>query len=386
MPLRQGGGPGIPSAGSITLTGDVTGTAAATVVSAISGASPILITPSVLEWTAGTATPTLTQATPTSDVATVPLLIQSQAPFSGASINLSPGPLVLNVPAPVGAGTSNFVHLQQGASDAWRFGYVVGGTTPGIYAGTASPTSSNFTLSDTGTSVTLNGHSGGSAFVAVAGINVAQFFATGMTLVPSNLSWFSTTATPNISQTASSSTSAGSGAAGQAMSVTAQAGQAATGASNNGGNGGTLTLAAGAGGTSGSATAGIRGLIGMLGLVGGSGTTPFGWAGQTSPNTVACGTGGTQTISAAQAIIPFFLVTTGTLSSNAVVDFTTNASTGYFVIDISGVGTITGFTLGFKNGTTTKTISSTQLTALIGTGSTALQVWCYGTNNITIVT
>ena len=87
-----------------------------------------------------------------------------------------------------------------------------------------------------------------------------------------------------------------------------------------------------------------------------------------------------------RAIIPFFLVTTGTLSSNAVVDFSTNASTGYFVVDISGVGTITGFTLGFKNGTTTKTISSTQLTALIGTGSTALQVWTYGTNNITIVT
>lgn len=128
------------------------------------------------------------------------------------------------------------------------------------------------------------------------------------------------------------------------------------------------------------------GLASFRAAIGGLSGVSVQFSGQTSPNTVACGTGGTQTISAAQAIIPFFLVTTGTLSSNAVVDFSTNASTGYFVVDISGVGTITGFTLGFKNGTTTKTISSTQLTALIGTGSTALQVWTYGTNNITILT
>jgi hypothetical protein len=119
--------------------------------------------------------------------------------------------------------------------------------------------------------------------------------------------------------------------------------------------------------------------------VGGLGTFPYQWSGQTSPNTVACGTGGTQTISAAQSIIPFFQVTTGTLTSNAIVDFGTNAVTGWFVIGLSGVGTLGAFTLGFKNGTTTRTITATQLANLIATGATMAVVVTSGTNNIDIV-
>src|ERR1019366_3177677 len=119
--------------------------------------------------------------------------------------------------------------------------------------------------------------------------------------------------------------------------------------------------------------------------VGGYSTTPYSWSGQTSPNTVACGTGGTQTISAAQAVIPFFLVTSGTLGSNCIIDFGTNAVTGMYVVDLSGLGSLATFTLGFKNGTTTKTISATQLTALIGTGASGAQIFTFGTNNITII-
>ena len=118
--------------------------------------------------------------------------------------------------------------------------------------------------------------------------------------------------------------------------------------------------------------------------IGGLSTTPLSFKGQTSPNTVACGTGGTQTVSAAQAIIPFFLLTTGTLASNAVVDFSTNAPTGTFFIDLSGVGALGAFTLGFKNGTKTLTLTAAQLTALQGTGSTGLQVMTNGANAITL--
>ena len=215
------------------------------------------------------------------------------------------------------------------------------------------------------------------------GMNANYAYAVGFGA--STVPWASGYTAPTINQSALASTSGGAGAAGQPLAVTAQAGQAATGPANNGGAGGVLTLSAGVGGTSGSATAGIRGLIGMLGLVGGSSTTPFGWAGQTSPNTVACGTGGTQTISAAQAIIPFFLVTSGTLGSNCIIDFGTNAVTGMYVVDLSGLGSLATFTVGFKNGTTTKTISAAQLTALIGTGASGAQIFTFGTNNITIV-
>ena len=117
--------------------------------------------------------------------------------------------------------------------------------------------------------------------------------------------------------------------------------------------------------------------------VGGQGTAPLQFSGQTSPNTVACGVGGTQTVSAAQAIIPFFLVTTGTLTSNCVIDFTTNAPTGHFIVDLSGVGALGAFTLGFKSGTATQTLSATQITNLLATGANGAVIYT-GTNRVTL--
>ena len=119
--------------------------------------------------------------------------------------------------------------------------------------------------------------------------------------------------------------------------------------------------------------------------VGGYSTTPFNWLGQTSPNTVALGTSGSTTISAAQAIIPFFLITTGTTSGTVTADFSTNASTGWFICDLSGVGNISGGSLVLKNGTGSVTITSTVLTALRAAGKTGVCVVTYGTNNITTI-
>jgi hypothetical protein len=280
MPLRQGGGPGIPSAGSITLTGDVTGTAAATVVSAISGASPILITPSVLEWTAGTTTPTLTQATPTSDVATVPLLIQSQSAFAtattnnvGGSIMLTPGngassatnytggSVVAALEAPGGSGTEANLRITRAGTTIVALGALPGAPADsGIWLAQASPSSSNYTFIANASNAYLNAPIGGFVSLGAGGSTYYEF--------KSNTLNFTTPGTAyTINQSALSSTSAGSGAAGQAMSVTAQAGQAATGASNNGGKGATLNLNAGVGGTSGSATAGLGGVVAIGGGV-----------------------------------------------------------------------------------------------------------------------
>ncbi len=116
-------------------------------------------------------------------------------------------------------------------------------------------------------------------------------------------------------------------------------------------------------------------LVGISLPVGGYSTTPFSWS--TTASAIVCGTGGTQTITAAQAITPGLTVTTGTLSSPCILDFSTNASTGFYVVDTTGVGTITTQNLEFKNGTQTQSLS-----ALPAGG--AVLVWTHGTNHIVV--
>jgi hypothetical protein len=121
--------------------------------------------------------------------------------------------------------------------------------------------------------------------------------------------------------------------------------------------------------------------------IGGLSTTPLSFSGQTSPNTVACGTGGTQTISAAQSIVPFFVVSSGTLTSTCTLDFSTNASTGHFIVSFAASVTPTNvgsFGITIKNGTSTVVVTSTVLTALQATGKDGYNVDTFGTNNLTL--
>lgn len=111
-------------------------------------------------------------------------------------------------------------------------------------------------------------------------------------------------------------------------------------------------------------------------LLGGSTTVPLAWA--ATAGAIACGTGGTQTVSAAQAATPGLSVTTGTLSSDCILDFGTNAVTGWYLVDINGI-TLGAFHLSFKNGTTTQSLT----TALIPAGGLVL-VWTHGANKIAI--
>jgi hypothetical protein len=118
---------------------------------------------------------------------------------------------------------------------------------------------------------------------------------------------------------------------------------------------------------------------------------PFRWSGEVSPNTVTCSTGGTQTVSSAQSVIPFFLVSSGVLTSACTVDFSTNAPTGSFHLSFGPTGAplvtatdLASFSLLLKNGTTTITITAAVLTALQGTGKNGYIVDTYGTNNITL--
>jgi hypothetical protein len=101
------------------------------------------------------------------------------------------------------------------------------------------------------------------------------------------------------------------------------------------GSSGTSTLLAGATSISGSVTPSIGG-------------------------TLSCGTGGTVAVPAGAFEFP---VTTGTLSSNCIIDFSTNAQTGMFFVDLSGATPGATFGIEFKNGTTTKTFLSSGVIA-----------------------
>lgn len=80
-----------------------------------------------------------------------------------------------------------------------------------------------------------------------------------------------------------------------------------------------------------------------------------------TPTSIACGTGGTQTVAANPT--KDYTVTSGTLSSNCVIDFGTNATNGLFHLDMSGVTLGATFGVQFKNGTATKTFLSSGVIA-----------------------
>ena len=95
-----------------------------------------------------------------------------------------------------------------------------------------------------------------------------------------------------------------------------------------------------------------------------------------NPPTLTCGIGGTQ-------VVPTdafgLVVTTGTLTSNCVLDFSTNAYSGLFVVDLSGATPGATFGVEFKNGTATETYLSTSVFA-----GTLATVWTHGVNTLAV--
>jgi hypothetical protein len=265
----------------------------------------------------------ITQPAPGSDIAVLPLTLTPEAPFADAAVNVAPAPLVVNWPSPVSGANYGQALLQSGGVTKVTL------NLPNLVG------NNTFTLASASSNIEIM------SSLANGTVSVQATAAGGVAGLLGTSSIFLACNTINLQ------------------------------------TGGQVTKDRLQPGTS----------MQFGDPVGGFGTLPFNWLGQTGPNTVACGAGGTQTISAAQAIIPFFVLTvTNPLTSNAVVDFTTNASTGWFLIDVTNalaIGT-GGFTLGFKNGTKTQTFSLAQLTALAATGLTMLKVVTYGTNNITV--
>lgn len=288
------------TAGSLTLGGDVTGSGSSTVVSSISGSSPINVTPSSLKWTAANA-PAITQATALSDVATGNISLTPQAPFASAVTHLLGGNVVVNIPTSVGGaigygalqiktGATSIFYIQPYADGAADYG--------GFYAGAVTPGGTNYLLlSDTaGTTAILNASTTDS--LRIANVHV--------------------------------------------LDVTS-------------------------------------GAVAIAGSIGGNGSTPLSLAATVSA--IACGTGGTQTITAAQSITPGLTVTSGTLSSNCVLAFGTNASNGWYQLDMSGVTLGASFGVQFTNGSASSTVITS---ANVLAGATLAHVWTHGANTLAV--
>jgi hypothetical protein len=122
-------------------------------------------------------------------------------------------------------------------------------------------------------------------------------------------------------------------------------------------------------------SAGVLSLDGTPVVIGGNPGNTISWPHNTI--TFACGTGGTQTISAG---ITGGDVTSGTLSSNCILDFSTNASNQITMLNMAGAIPGSTFGIEFKNGTATKTFLSTSAIA----GTLAI-VWTWGANTLAVL-
>lgn len=180
MTLRRsygggGGGSGGGSGGAQTLTGDATGTLSgtniATTVVAAQGnpiASGVPTTGGFWFWsgatwtpstkllytdTAGTlswiasASPLLTQATPTTDVATSDMQVTPQAPFASAVTNVSPAHWRLNLAAPISGTNEAALDVYRAGTKVASLGMFPGGAGQGtLWLGQASPSTTNYAM------------------------------------------------------------------------------------------------------------------------------------------------------------------------------------------------------------------------------------------------
>lgn len=368
-------GPGSTGGSVVTMQGDINGPSNASVVQAISGRSPLTIAPSALTWLGSTATPSITQATPASDIVTQDITISPQAPFASATTNKVCGNVTVNFAGNLAGYNANLnsFTLKTNGTEFLQF-------TPNGTGGAAfilcnsqlmiQPTGAFVARS--GTSVNFQSQTSNS-FGDINGLHAMIYTgATSSTLTFTN----DITTSLTINQTAAVSTSSGNGLAGIPASVVAQPGQAATGIGNNGGRGGVLALSSGAGGTSGAATAGTAGSLqlqaGLVNMV-----QYDGYGEILTSTSVSVATTGTIALTAAQQGATY-IICTGTLTGNATLQFSGVVAVNNcrkYTIDLSSV-TLAGHTLTIGIGTNSTTAAITTIT----TNQSIMQLYCPTSN------
>lgn len=146
---------------SIALTGDVScsgasGSLSSCNVTAVSGSSPIAVTPNSLQWI-NTASPLLTQASESTTTAAGDFQITPQQ--STHATDETGGNLTVNLQAPTGAGTEAFFRLKRGATEMWRLGSI-NGSLAGLWLVQSSPSTSNYAIQASANDTYLNGVNG----------------------------------------------------------------------------------------------------------------------------------------------------------------------------------------------------------------------------------
>lgn len=184
QPLNLAGGSGwvtglLPAANqaSQTLSGDVTGTTAANLVSAISGTSPILVTPNAFQWQPTATGPILTQSAATSDVTTADITLQPQQPFASAVTHVTGGNVDVVLAAPVSGTTFPYFRVRQlgsGATSSW-LGSVVN-NEQALWLSTSSPNSNNFSLLNNGNDTLIQASNASSSVLLGSGGSFYNLF------------------------------------------------------------------------------------------------------------------------------------------------------------------------------------------------------------------
>jgi hypothetical protein len=303
--------------------GDMSGTAGVCVVASIAGSSPITVTPNALQWVAG-ATPSITQATQTSDIATSGVTITSQAGYASAlTTHKIGGRITLMSPAASNSGTvTGAIVFGAGGANQMSvapIGLIQGNGNASIYfaAAVGSEGTGNYSfLGDGSTLTALNAPTSGSVALRINNTTVMSVSSASVTFSQATL------------PTADNGTALGGG--GQRWSDLE------------------------------TYTASLKGALDL-----------------NSSQTIACSTGGTFNVAATPS--PGLIVTSGTLSSNCTIAFATNASNGLYHLDMSGVTLGASFGVVFTNGTATKTYTTASVI-----GGTLATVWTHGANTMAV--
>jgi hypothetical protein len=175
--LNLGGGAGYVT-GSLpdgnqaaqTCTGDVTGNTGATVVSAISGSTPVAITPNELQWKS-TATPLIDQAS----TASTPAANSTWAPQrSTTATNRTDGNAIISLGGSLGSGTVSQVQVTSAGSQLAAIYPIAVGSTRGCFSLGTTAGWCSFSSDGTTFNIIDAPGAGGTLFLRVNASNILE--------------------------------------------------------------------------------------------------------------------------------------------------------------------------------------------------------------------
>ena len=124
------------------------GANATSITSTVGGALQHTLTSAAMTWAEGLTTPTITQATRTSDAATTELRFTAQAPLAGATgTNRNAGSIRHTVPSPAAGGAEGYFYFTLSGADVVRIGRPNGNYETEIRYSNASVVHRNATIS-----------------------------------------------------------------------------------------------------------------------------------------------------------------------------------------------------------------------------------------------